>query len=185
MIKTFRRKSQTFIEGHKINTGIFLFVKEKAQCYKYQGRLLIVFLSWWKQLYNVALLALSVPSLLHSGKQSDLTDKSGKFFFLNKFIYFIYLFLAVLGLCYCTRAFSSCGEWGLPFVAVRGLLIAVASLVVEHRLQVHGLQQLWRTGLVALRHVGSSWTRAQNRVPCIGRWILNHCTTREVPIWED
>ena len=28
----------------------------------------------------------------------------------------------------CTWAFSSCGEWGLLFVAVCGLLIAVASL---------------------------------------------------------
>ena len=36
-------------------------------------------------------------------------------------------------------------------------------------------------GLVAPRHVGSSRTRARTRVPCIGRWILNHCTTREVP----
>ena len=35
-------------------------------------------------------------------------------------------------------------------------------------------------GLVAPQHVGSSRTRAQNRVPCIGRWILNHCATREV-----
>ena len=40
-------------------------------------------------------------------------------------------------------------------------------------------QQLWHTGLVALRHVGSSWTRDLTRVPCIGRRILNHCTTRE------
>ena len=54
--------------------------------------------------------------------------------FFKKFIYFIYLFLAVLGLRCCAWAFSSCGEWGLPFVAVRGLLIAVASLVVEHGL---------------------------------------------------
>ena len=29
---------------------------------------------------------------------------------------------------------SSCGEQGLLFVVMRGLLIAVASLVVEHRL---------------------------------------------------
>ena len=48
---------------------------------------------------------------------------------------FIYLFLAALGLHCCTWAFSSCGERGLLFVAVRGLLIAVASLVVEHGLQ--------------------------------------------------
>ena len=54
--------------------------------------------------------------------------------FLNKFIYFIYLFLAVLGLRCCTRAFSSCGEQGLLFVAVSGLLIVVASLVAEQGL---------------------------------------------------
>ena len=116
-------------------------------------------------------------------------------------IYFIYLFLAALGLCCCVRAFSSCGERGLLFVAVRGLLIAGSSLVAEHGLQVcrlslvvaHGLQQLWLagsraqaqqlwcTGLVALWHVGSSRTRAQTIVPCIGRWILNQCTMREAP----
>ena len=68
--------------------------------------------------------------------------------FLNKFIYFIYLFLAVLGLRCCARAFSSCGERGLLFVAARGLLIRVASLVVEHGLQACGLQQLWHVGSV-------------------------------------
>ena len=40
-------------------------------------------------------------------------------------------------------------------------------------------QQLWRTGLIALWHVGSSRTRDQTRVPCTGRQILNHCATRE------
>ena len=30
--------------------------------------------------------------------------------------------------------------------------------------------------------VESSWTRDQTCVPCIGRGILKHCTTREVPI---
>ena len=53
------------------------------------------------------------------------------FFFL---IYVIYLFLAALGLHCCMRAFSSSGEWGLLFVAVHGLLIAVAFLVAEHGL---------------------------------------------------
>ena len=47
---------------------------------------------------------------------------------------FIYLFLAALGLHCCARAFSSYGERGLLFVAVHGLLIAVASLVAEHEL---------------------------------------------------
>ena len=38
------------------------------------------------------------------------------------------------------RAFSSCGEQGLLFVAAHGLLIAVASLVAERGLYVHRLQ---------------------------------------------
>ena len=55
-------------------------------------------------------------------------------YFFYKFIYFIYLLLAALGLCCCVWAFSSCGERGLLFVAACGLLIAVASLVAEHGL---------------------------------------------------
>ena len=43
-------------------------------------------------------------------------------------------------------------------------------------------QQLWCTGLVAPWHVGSSQTRARIRVPCIGRRILNHCTTKEAQV---
>ena len=46
-------------------------------------------------------------------------------------MYFIYLFLAALGLHCCAWAFSSCGEQGLLFVALHGLLIMVASLVAE------------------------------------------------------
>ena len=37
--------------------------------------------------------------------------------------------MAVLGLRCCTQAFSSCCEWGLLFVAVCRLLLAVASAV--------------------------------------------------------
>ena len=62
---------------------------------------------------------------------SFLIAKYNLFF---KFIYLIYLFLAVLGLRCCAWAFSSCGERGLLSIAVHGLLIAVASLVAEHRL---------------------------------------------------
>ena len=50
------------------------------------------------------------------------------------FFFFFNLFLAVLGLYCCMRAFSSCRAGGLLFVAVRGLLTAVASLVAEHGL---------------------------------------------------
>ena len=54
--------------------------------------------------------------------------------------------MAALGLHCCAQAFSSCGERGPLFVAVRRLLIAVASLAAEHGLQAHRLQQLWLAG---------------------------------------
>ena len=47
--------------------------------------------------------------------------------------------MAVLGLCFCARAFSSCGEQGPLFLAVRGPLTIAASLVAEHRLQMRRL----------------------------------------------
>ena len=43
--------------------------------------------------------------------------------------------MAVLGLRFCARAFSSSGKWGPLFITVRGSLIITASLVAEHRLQ--------------------------------------------------
>ena len=52
---------------------------------------------------------------------------------------FIYLFLAVLCLRFCARAFSSCGKWGPLFITVRGPLTVAASLVVEHMLQTRRL----------------------------------------------
>ena len=55
-------------------------------------------------------------------------------FFFNEVGFFVFVFLAVLGLRCCAQAFSSCGEQGLLFVAVHGLLIEVASLVTEHGL---------------------------------------------------
>ena len=61
-------------------------------------------------------------------------------YFFNKgnLILFIslcmYVCMSALGLCCCAPAFSSCRERGLLFVVVRGLLTAVASLVVEHGL---------------------------------------------------
>ena len=57
--------------------------------------------------------------------------------FKNLFIYFWLCWVFV-----AAQSFSSCGERGLLLLAVRGLLIVVASLVVEHRLQACRLQQL-------------------------------------------
>ena len=47
--------------------------------------------------------------------------------------------MAVLGLRFCTRTFSSCGKWGPLFIAVHGPLTIAASLVAEHRLQMRRL----------------------------------------------
>ena len=47
--------------------------------------------------------------------------------------------MAVLGLRFCARAFSSCGKWGPLFIAVCGPLTMAASPVVEHRLQTRRL----------------------------------------------
>ena len=64
-----------------------------------------------------------------------------KFLFVGffNFYLFIYLFLAVLGLCFCARAFSSCSKRGPLFIAVRGPLTVAALLVAEHRLQTRRL----------------------------------------------
>ena len=47
--------------------------------------------------------------------------------------------MAVVGLRFCVRAFSSCSKWGPLFIAVCGPLTIVASLVAEHRLQTRRL----------------------------------------------
>ena len=87
--------------------------------------------------------------------------------------------MAVLGLRFCARAFSSCGKWGATLHRgtrashYRGLSRCGAQAPDAQA------QQLWPTGPAAPRHAGSSQTRARTRVPCIGRQVPNHCTTRE------
>ena len=65
--------------------------------------------------------------------------RSSNFIYLFFKNLFIYLFLAVLGLRFCARAFSRCGKRGPLFIAVRGPLTIAASLVAEHRLQTRRL----------------------------------------------
>ena len=66
--------------------------------------------------------------------RASTTGGSTSLFFFNKFIYFICLLLAAFGSLLLCAAFSSCGKQGLLFIAVHGLLIAVASLVAENGL---------------------------------------------------
>ena len=58
-----------------------------------------------------------------------LSSLSSSLFFFFNFYLFIYLFMAVLGLHFCERAFSSCGKRGPLFIAVRGPLTIAAPLV--------------------------------------------------------
>ena len=80
-------------------------------------------------------------------------------------------------------AFFSRGKQGLLFVAVHGLLIAVASLVAER-----GTPEL--EGSVVVVHrlsypvaCGTFRTRDGTHVPFIGRGIPIHCPTREARVW--
>ena len=59
---------------------------------------------------------------------------------------FVYLFMAVLGLCFCERALSSCGKWGPLLIAVCGPLTIAASPVEEHRLQTRRLSNCGSRG---------------------------------------
>ena len=64
--------------------------------------------------------------------------------------------MAVLGLRFCARAFSSCGKRGPLFLAVRGPLTIAASLVVKHRFKT--------------RRLSNCGSRAQ---PLCGMWDLS------------
>ena len=121
------------------------------------------------------------------------------FLFINLFIYDFWLrwvFIAACGLSLVAASggYSSLRCMGFSF---RWLLLlwstdfrragfsscsmqAQQLWLAGSRAQAH---QLWRMGFIAPQHVGSSWTRARTSVPCIGRWILNHCTTREPLNW--
>ena len=110
----------------------------------------------------------------------------------HKFIFFyfwnVYLFLVVLGLHCCTLAFSSYGKqgatlqlWCVGFSLQQLLLLlSKVSRCSNFSHCSKWAQWLWRTRLVDPQQMESSHTRDQTHVPCIGRWILNHCTTREV-----
>ena len=97
--------------------------------------------------------------------------------------------MCALGLRCCTKAFSGYSKWGLlSNGSARASHCAGFSCCRAWALGCLGFskwgvwdQQLWCTSLVATWHVKSSQTRDQTCVPCIGRWLLNHWTTTEVP----
>ena len=103
------------------------------------------------------------------------------------FYFFRFMYLAVLGLHCCIWAFSSCREWRPLFIALHRHLMLWWPLVLWGmgcRRTGFSSCSAWAqlcTGSVALRHVGSSQTRDRTHVPCIGRWILTHCTAGDPP----
>ena len=88
--------------------------------------------------------------------------------------------MAVLGLHCCRQFFSSCSEQGASLYLWCAAFSLTWFLLLWNTGSTARAQLLWHMGLDALRHVGSSWTRGQTPVPCIGSWVLNHWTTREV-----
>ena len=118
------------------------------------------------------------------GMSSPLHPSLWKFFFNYSLLWLCWNFVAVHGLSLVVVS-RGCSPG-----AVRRLLIAVGSLVVEHGLSFSscGSQtlacRLECTGLAASRHVGSYQTGDRTHVPCIGRQILNHWTTGDVSLWN-
>ena len=114
------------------------------------------------------------------------------------FIFLIYLFMAVLGLHFCARVFSSCGKRGPLFIAVRGPLTIAASLVAEHRLQTRRLsscgsraqllRSMWdlpRPGLepVSPALAGRFSTTAPPGKPSLFLWRSRFLELLTLPLW--
>jgi len=71
---------------------------------------------------------------------------------------------------------------GLSLIAVNGgysLAVVCRFLLLWCMALEYTIQELWHTGLVALQHVESSWTRDWTHVLYIGWQIPVHGTTRE------
>ena len=96
------------------------------------------------------------------------------------FFFYFYYFLVVLGLCCWAWTFCSWGERGL--LSICSMWTSHCSSLSCYGSRALGLQAsvVVAHGLSCPRHVGSSWTRDQNGVPSIERWILK-LTTKEGP----
>ena len=116
------------------------------------------------------------------GEAEDRENSQGfswatSFFFLIIYL-FIYFWLHWVFIAVCSVSLVVENEGCSP-VMVCGLLVAVAALAREHR--------LWGTGSVDVAHglsgpaaCGIFLSRDLTCVPCIGRQVLNHCTTKEI-----
>jgi len=94
------------------------------------------------------------------------------------------VFLAVLSLCCYTQAFCSCSEWGNYSLGCGAGFSLQGLLLLQSTGSTVGGLGSCGTGPWLLH---SMWnppcTRDRTRVPCVGRQILNHWTTREAPVY--
>ena len=86
--------------------------------------------------------------------------------------------MAVLGLRFCARAFSSCSKRGPLFITVRGPLTIAASLVAEHRFQTRRLSNCGSRAQL-LRGMWDPPRPGLEPVSPALAGRLNHCATRE------
>lgn len=101
------------------------FVKNTGRG-EHNDRFQALYAGFWIQIRYLLAKLLRLSQFLHL--------KMGIVIITSKLTLFLYLFLAGLGLCWCTRAFFSCSVQGFLFISERGLLNMVTSLVVQHRL---------------------------------------------------
>ena len=80
----------------------------------------------------------------------------------------LWFFVAVHGLSLVAVSESYCAQVSLGFFYGAWTLGIWGSVAVAHRLSWHAA-------------LGSSQSRDQTYVPCVGRWILNQWTTRSPP----
>ena len=117
----------------------------------------------------------------------------GFFFFIYFWLRWVFVAACGLSLVAATGATLHCAAWAshcgglslLPYSGSRGTGFSSCGVQAQQLWLAGSRAQallLWQEGLVATWHVGSSQTRARTRVLCIGRRILNHCATKEVPL---
>ena len=116
-----------------------LFIFFFSCCYFFLKLLFSFLLFFWPCRVTYRILAGFNPRPQRWKHRVLTTSPLGKSLFPSLLKNF-YLFLVALGLSFGAQAFSSCSERRLLFIAVCGLLIASAFLVVKHRLQMCGLQ---------------------------------------------
>ena len=136
-----------------------------------------------------------IPSICAQPLKFTFHFKFGKMLYIDKafkkyiFKNCIALFLAVLGLhgCEGSSPVAAIGSYSLlrcSGCSLRQSLGTWASAVAACGLLGSGAQaqQLWHMSFVAPQHVWSSWIRNWTCVSCIGRWILSHWDSRELPL---